>query len=82
MSKAIPITLQQLQNDALQALNESFKPTPYRKITFETEDDVYKAGLYDAGWTIVKRNAEMHTYEIILQDIPEEEMWAMLKLLK
>lgn len=72
------ITVTQMQNDILRELNDAFKPQPTRSITFNTQEAVYEIFEYPTGWTIRRGEDSM----VLTTGLTEEEMWAMLKLLK
>jgi hypothetical protein len=62
-------------------LEDAAKPQPTRVLIFDTGEAIYELNEYPTGWTI-QRNSDRDARIKLVENLTEEEMWAMLKLLK
>lgn len=75
------ITTTQMTNEALRILDDAIKPQPRRSLVFDTGEAIYEVHEYSTGWTILRDGGKGARIKLI-ENLTEEEMWAMLKLLK
>jgi hypothetical protein len=70
-----------MQNDILRELDDAFKPQPTRVLIFDTGEAIYELNEYPTGWTIQRDGGRGLRIKLV-ENLTEEEMWSMLKLLK